>query len=152
MIAKSLTSLLVVLLIASHFAGGDEATKKPAPRNTIPPGKFASIEGMKQWGESSAFGGGLVSEPYKVGEHTVYVVNRMHTSGMLTSELSIYTVNQNGTGVSLSLFLPARCMGSEARLVDDRIVCESKDPETGKKMTTLAVTRHLFDIRPFPHH
>ena len=98
MIVKPLTSLLVVLLIASHFAGGDEATKKPAHRNTIPPWTFASIEEMKQWGESSAFGGGSVSEPHKLGEHTVYVVNRMHTSGMLTSELSIYTVNQNGTG------------------------------------------------------
>ena len=91
----------------------------------------------------------MVSEPYKLGEHTIYVVNRMHTSGMLTSELSIYVVNQDGKGVSLALFQPARYMGISTKLVDDSIVCESKDPETGKTMTTLTITRHLFDKKPF---
>ena len=86
---------------------GDDATEKPTPGGANPPWTFSSIDEMKRWGESSAFGGGTVSEPFKLGEHTIYVVNRMHTSGMLTSELSIYTVNQDGKGVSLALFQPA---------------------------------------------
>ena len=40
-------------------------------------------------------------------------------------------------------------MGISTKLVDDTIVCESKDPETWKTMTTLTITRHLFDKRPF---
>ena len=149
MIVKTLTSLLMVLLVAIQFAGCDDATDKPTPGGANPPWTFASIDELKRWGESSAFGGGMVSEPYKLGEHTIYVVNRMHTSGMLTSELSIYTVNQDGKGVSLALFQPARYMGISTKLVDDTIVCESKDPETGKTMITLTITRHLFDKRPF---
>jgi hypothetical protein len=150
MIVKTLTSLLVLLLVAIQFAGGDDAMDNPTPRGANPPWTFASIAEMKRWGESSAFGGGMVSEPYRLGEHTIYVVNRMHTSGMLTSELSIYTVNQDGKGMSLALFQPARYMGISTKLVDDTIVCESKDPETGKTMTTLTITRHFFDKRPFP--
>ncbi len=149
MSVKTLTSLLVVLLVAIQFAGGDDSTEKPSATGASLPWTFASIDEMKRWGESSAFGGGMVSEPYKLGEHTIYVVNRMHTSGMLTSELSIYVVNQDGKGVSLALFQPARYMGISTKLVDDSIVCESKDPETGKTMTTLTITRHLFDKKPF---
>lgn len=148
MIVKSLTNLLAVLLIAIQFAG---ATKKPTPESTIPPWTFASIEEMTQWGKSSAFGGGSVSEPCKLGEHTVYIVNRMHTSGMLTSELSIYALNQDGKGLSLSLFQPARYMGIETRLVDNRIVCVSKDPGTGKTEAILTITPELFDIRRFSY-
>jgi hypothetical protein len=149
MSVKTLTSLLVVLLVAIQFAGGDDSTEKPNTAGASLPWTFASIDEMKRWGESSAFGGGMVSEPYKLGEHTIYVVIRMHTSGMLTSELSIYVVNQDGKGVSLALFQPARYMGISTKLVDDSIVCESKDPETGKTMTTLTITRHLFDKKPF---
>ena len=149
MSVKTLTSLLVVLLVAIQFAGGDDSTEKPNAAGASLPWTFASIDEMKRWGESSAFCGGTVSEPYKLGEHTIYVVNRMHASGMLTSELSIYVVNQDGKGVSLALFQPARYMGISTKLVDDSIVCESKDPETGKTMTTLTITRHLFDKKPF---
>ena len=145
-----LTSLFVVLLVAIPFAGGDDGTEKLNPGVANLPWTFASIDAMKRWGESSAFGGGMVSEPYKMGEHTIYVVNRMHTSGVLTSELSIFVVNQDGKGVSLALFQPARYMGISTKLVDDTIVCESKDPETGKSMTTLTITRHFFDKRLFP--
>jgi hypothetical protein len=63
---------------------------------------------MQRWGASSAFGGGGVSEASKLGRHTVYVVHRMHTSGVLTAEVSIYTVNDDGKRVSLALFQPAR--------------------------------------------
>jgi hypothetical protein len=147
---KTLTSLLVILLIAIQSAAGADGKNKHSESDANPPRSFASIGELKRWGESSAFGGGSVSAPYKLGEHTIYVVNRMHTSGLLTSELSIYTVNQDGKGMSLALFQPARCMGISTKLVDESIVCESKDPETGKTMTTLTITRHFFDKRPFP--
>lgn len=152
MIVKTITitSLLSMLIVAIQFAGGDDGTEKLHPGNANVPWTFASIDEMKRWGESSAFGGGMVSEPYKLGEHTIYVVNRMHTSGMLTSELSIFVVNRDGKGVSLALFQPARYMAISTKLVDDTIVCESKDPETGKTVTTLTITRHLFEKRPFP--
>lgn len=116
--------------------------------STNPPLTFTSIEEMKRWGESSAFGGGMVSEPYKLGEHAVYVVNRMHTSGVLSAELSVYSTDQDGEGVSLVLFQPARYTGISTKLVDDTLVCESEDPETGKMTTILTISRHLFDLKP----
>ena len=67
MIMKTLTGLLVVLLVAIQFAAGDDAKDKPTPGEASPPRTFASIDELKRWGESSAFGGGRVSEPYKLG-------------------------------------------------------------------------------------
>lgn len=150
---KPMIPMLLALLVATPCAFGDDPKAKPAPEGfqlTDPPRVFSSIDEMKRWGNSSAFGGGGVSEAYTLGRHTVYVVHRMHTSGVLTAEVSIYTVNDDGKGVSLALFQPARCMGVSSKVVDDTIVCESRDPETGKTRTILTVTRHLFDFKLSP--
>jgi hypothetical protein len=146
---KTLTSLLVVLLVAIQFAAGADTKDKPTKSDANPPRSFASIAELKRWGESSAFGGGGLSAPYNLGEHTVYVVTRQHTSGMATAEVFIYTVNQDGKGVSLALFQPTRYMALSTRLVDDTIVCEGHDGKSGESVTTLTITRHLFDFRPF---
>lgn len=147
------SAVLVVVFMFTPCAFGDDPKAKPAPEGfqlTDPPRVFSSIDEMKRWGYSSAFGRGGVSEAFNLGRHTLYVVHRMHTSGMLTAEVSIYTVNDDGKGVSLALFQPARCMGVSSKVVDDTIVCESRDPETGKTSTIPTVTRHLFDFKLSP--
>lgn len=142
-----------LLLLASPIlpVGAQKTTERSSTVNA-PPRTFASVDALKRWGQSSAFGGGNVSEPFKLGEFTVYVVNRMHTSGVLTAELSVYAVDRDRKGVTLALFQPTRMASLSTRLVDGAIVCEARDPQTGKKVPTLTITRHLFDSMPWPSH
>jgi hypothetical protein len=139
--------LLVVLLVALHCAMHVGAEDKPIDSKSVPPRSFATAEALRNWGASSAWGGGIVSEPYKLGEHTVYVATRQHTSGRATAEVSLYTVDQDGKGLSLALFVPTRVMAISSRLDGDAIVFESRDGTTGKSVTVLTITRHLLDFR-----
>ena len=144
------STTLLLLSCPMLPAGAQKSPEKQSPWTAGPPRTFASVDALKRWGQSSAFGGGIVSEPFKLGPHTVYVVNRTHTSGVLTAELSVYAVDRDGKGVTQALFQPTRMASLSTRLVDGAIVCEARDPQTGKKVPTLTITRHLFDSMPWP--
>lgn len=141
---RLVTSFLTAIVVTVLAVAGADSQGTPAKRNECPPGSFASAEELTRWGQSSAFGGGSVAQ-YQLGEHQVYVVTRMHTSGMLSSELSVYARKLDGKGLQLALFRPTRYVGVTTRLVEGAIVCEQEDKTTRRTVTVLTITKNFFE-------
>ncbi len=83
----------------------------------IPVSNFESYSELEQW-VSSAFGGGTLE---RLGETNYFSANRMHTSGIQSSEVAIYL--REGDSFRLMLYLLVKMMvHRKVRLKNDAIV------------------------------
>lgn len=86
---KILFAIWIVFLILSSEVNAEDANIS----NLIPNG-FATFEELKKWTETSAFGGGqLIKLRGKINIY--YIADRMHTSGIPTSESIFYKKDKN---------------------------------------------------------
>ena len=86
--------MVAALVTAVPGCGRVAAPPPPGPEadsllGTRCPGEFGSEEALRRWGESSAFGGGWVTELAFRG-HRLAVVFRFHTSGTSSSEPFVF--------------------------------------------------------------
>jgi hypothetical protein len=142
-LAKLLFGLLIVVLVAVTMSACGGTKSNPTVVVAGPPQTFPSVDEMRRWGETSP-SWGRVSGPYNVGEHSVYVVNIMRTSGFLSSELSFYAEDNYGRGVRLTLFQPIKYASFNISVVDDVLVCERLD-DNNTRVPVLTITRHQFE-------
>jgi hypothetical protein len=109
-----------------------------------PANGFASAYELRQWTETSSFGGGSV-ESFSLGDRMVYVATRCFTPGRPTSELSIYTDKTDGKGVYRLLFQPTRTVELRTRFDDDGIIVEQYDQQSSKWIVCLTITKYFFE-------
>lgn len=138
----SLASLTILLVGALIVSGGDRPLKA-GEGSEHPKDGFISAEALSQWAGTSSFGGGFVQSS-KLGDRAVHVIIRSFTSGMATSELSIYTARPDGKGVYRALFQPTRLVDLRARFADDSIIIEQYDQPTRKWVVCMTVTQSFF--------
>jgi hypothetical protein len=136
-------SFLAVLLISAQFAFGADRQLTVGEGAEHPKDGFASADALAQWAATSSYGGGSV-QSFKLGDQEVYVVTRSFTSGMATSELSIYAPKTDGQGVYRAIIQPTRVVELRTRFADDSIIIEQYDQPTRKWVVCMTVTKYFF--------
>jgi len=131
-------------------AAGQSTKSLTAPRDAGPPRFVRSVAELERWSHSVGLGEARLSEPYAIGGRTVRIVLRSFTSGVMTSDLTLWTVDREGKGLSLALHIPTRMTHMATRKVGDSIVVETPDPETGKLVVALTISPRLLESSPWP--
>ena len=140
---KTIIASLAVLLVGTLFVFGADRQLKVGESSEHPKDGFATADALSHWASTSSFGGGSVQSS-KLGDRAVYVVTRSVTSGMATTELSIYADRTDGKGVYRAFFQPTRMVELRTRFADDSIIVEQYDQPTGKWVVCMTVTKYFF--------
>src|SRR5688572_21313595 len=140
---KTILLSFAVLLICAQFVLGADRQLKVGEGSEHPKDGFASADALTHWAGTSSFGGGSVQSS-KLGDRAVYVVTRSFTSGMATTEVSVYADKADGKGVYRALFQPTRLVELRTRFADDSIIIEQYDQRTRKWVVCMTVTKYFF--------
>ena len=109
---------LVVLLILLSFYSPNIFAGEDLKADLIP-NKFTNIGDLKKWAETSTFGGGILIKLQ--GNHDIYyIVDRLHTSGMPTSE-AIFYKKEKGS-FKMIYYLPFKYVTRKFEFKNDRVV------------------------------
>jgi hypothetical protein len=100
---------------------------KAIPEDSIK--TFETYEALYEWATNSTFGGGRLIK--LAGKTAVYfIADRMYTSGMITSETSVYTTHLGK--YCLVYYLPLKYLARSYKIDDGKLIV-SERPSEGKE-------------------
>jgi len=148
---RRIFAALAICLLGAHLSYGADSQPQVRDGSDHPKDGFASADALSQWASTSSFGGGFVQSG-KVGNQPVYVVMRSFTSGIPSTELSIYAPKEDGKGLYRALLKPSRRVQLHTRFTPDSVIIEQYDPQTRKWIVSLTVTQAFFQDENTNHH
>jgi hypothetical protein len=141
---KPLRIVIATLLLVCGSLFAAEPPRKVWEGAEHPKDGFASVDALRTFAETSSFGGGFLTA-HRLADRDVYVVSRCFTSGVPTTELSIYLKHPEAATFYCALFQPLRGVELRSKVAGDAIVFEQYDYGRRGWVIAMTVTRHFLD-------
>ncbi len=116
-------SILFIALLSLLSLNSISTNAEDSLKSGLIPNKFAAFDELKKWAETSTFGGGnLIKLRGNFG--TYYIADRLHTSGMPTSESIFY--KREESFYKMIYYLPFKYVTRKYEFKNGKIVVTEK--------------------------
>jgi len=114
---------LIIALLIFFNSSSLLINAEDARKSELIPNKFTTFEELKKWTETSTFGGGVLIKLQ--GKSCIYyIADRLHTSGMPTSESIFYKREKNF--YKMIYYMPFKYVTREYEYKNGKIVVTEK--------------------------
>ena len=129
-----MNKIILILLISFINLTNHNVYADGLLRSNLIPNKFATFEELKKWTETSSLGGGILIELQ--GETATYfIADRLHTSGLATSEAIIY--KKERSSYLMVYYMPFKFATRNYEIDNGKLIITEKSTDKKDKIISI---------------